>query len=630
MDDSNLPRRFIRDSEGKFTLNPAFKEVTTKEGEPAQYPHPVHPNDVVDPCILVHQRAMEIFKNSYPNPFIGDENRSSRNWDQWGDVPRCRLELRMCELSASIRDKKAWQEKMKNPEIMAKWRHEALNQPFPERRSAYVPEWRLDAGMVDYVLEELDGYAKLIDADTGIEVACYERIWKSDALVPASLRQRLLDAVFALEDVPELEKDWHPGSNGQVLDLVHPSLYPVVYERTQERNTTQAIRAEIPSYRAFSDAETQFYSHKYTWLPSDFHISDDGTACLAQGTYINNLHPEHHVELYQVIDELVTLAVLMFERVLSDLKRPLSKQRMITEVEIRPHKQGHELVPGTWDSVYMAEPWGILGAPDNMEKDPNWTEEETEEWFRNLPKKFPEALPKYDGALDVVKKKVSLKGGDIQIIVKLANIVLTPENPSYPGGNWHVKGKYYDEFNITESRLKFRTSTVEPMYDGQDDCMHYHELRYGARSHMPGSLYLLPEYIPTQVRFGDQTPPPKVLPFQLSDPTKPGYRKILAFFLINPDRRIPSTSTVAPQQYEWIADAVRSSGISERLPAELIDDILEYVQMFTFTSEEAQGFRKELMEERSTLVQKHNTEMFHVGFNMCMAEAMLTALSSEH
>lgn len=29
----------------------------------------------------------------------------------------------------------------------------------------------------------------------------------------------------------------------------------------------------------------------------------------------------------------------------------------------------------------------------------------------------------------------------LQVIVKLANIVLTPENPSYEGGTWHVEGQ---------------------------------------------------------------------------------------------------------------------------------------------------------------------------------------------
>lgn len=31
--------------------------------------------------------------------------------------------------------------------------------------------------------------------------------------------------------------------------------------------------------------------------------------------------------------------------------------------------------------------------------------------------------------------------GRLQIIVKLANIHLTPEQPEYPGGSWHVEGQ---------------------------------------------------------------------------------------------------------------------------------------------------------------------------------------------
>ncbi len=28
----------------------------------------------------------------------------------------------------------------------------------------------------------------------------------------------------------------------------------------------------------------------------------------------------------------------------------------------------------------------------------------------------------------------------VQVIVKLANIVLTPDKPTYPAGSWHVEG----------------------------------------------------------------------------------------------------------------------------------------------------------------------------------------------
>lgn len=56
---------------------------------------------------------------------------------------------------------------------------------------------------------------------------------KSDTLMTENLRQDLLSAVKILEDVPEGEKDWHPGSDNKVLDLVHPLLYPLVYGKSR-------------------------------------------------------------------------------------------------------------------------------------------------------------------------------------------------------------------------------------------------------------------------------------------------------------------------------------------------------------------------------------------------------------
>lgn len=60
-------------------------------------------------------------------------------------------------------------------------------------------------------------------------------------------------------------------------------------------------------------------------------------------------------------------------------------------------------------------------------------------YYDRQPKKWPDSKPAYCGGLDGVKKTISLRG-TLQLIVKLANIVLTPENPDYPGGKWHVEG----------------------------------------------------------------------------------------------------------------------------------------------------------------------------------------------
>lgn len=54
-------------------------------------------------------------------------------------------------------------------------------------------------------------------------------IWQDDSCVPASLCQKLMKHVETMRNVPDNQKDWHPGSNEQVLDLVHPSMFPLRY-----------------------------------------------------------------------------------------------------------------------------------------------------------------------------------------------------------------------------------------------------------------------------------------------------------------------------------------------------------------------------------------------------------------
>ena len=86
----------------------------------------------------------------------------------------------------------------------------------------------LTEAQVRYVIAELGHYAALRDAPAGIEVSAVDGVWQSDTLVGERLRSRLREAVRVLEEVPEAERDWHPGSDGQVLDLVHPSLFCLV------------------------------------------------------------------------------------------------------------------------------------------------------------------------------------------------------------------------------------------------------------------------------------------------------------------------------------------------------------------------------------------------------------------
>ena len=65
---------------------------------------------------------------------------------------------------------------------------------------------------------------------------------KSDKLVSDDLHKALLKAFQILKTDQADSPDWHPNSNDRVQDLVHPSMYPLVYQETPIRTWN------LPSY----------------------------------------------------------------------------------------------------------------------------------------------------------------------------------------------------------------------------------------------------------------------------------------------------------------------------------------------------------------------------------------------
>jgi hypothetical protein len=111
----------------------------------------------------------------------------------------------------------------------------------------------------------------------------------------------------------------------------------------------------------------------------------------------------------------------------------------------------------------------------------------------------------------------------------------------------------------------------------------------------------------------------RVSPFSLADRSKPGHRKILAFFLIDPNRRIISSANVPPQREDWcdeFTDAI-NEGLSSRFPVELQDMVREHCDFAPISMDEAKAYRLELMEERSAYADGGNS-LFEGGeFNLC-------------
>ncbi|KAF8797381.1 hypothetical protein BYT27DRAFT_7125785 [Phlegmacium glaucopus] len=111
----------------------------------------------------------------------------------------------------------------------------------------------------------------------------------------------------------------------------------------------------------------------------------------------------------------------------------------------------------------------------------------------------------------------------------------------------------------------------------------------------------------------------QVQPFSLADPTKPGHRKILALFLVDPNLPILSTANVPCQQRDWWRDYIGQLGTGlDRLPVELQDAVFNGVtDDFPFGLDEAKDLRLELMDERKIFSIKQDGAFQGTEFSLC-------------
>lgn len=510
-------------------------------------------------------------------------------------------------------------------------------------------------------IDELQAKAGLYEETGLVPVFDYSAcVVKSDTILDSELTQKLIDAVKPLENVPGDAQDWHPGSDGKVLDLVHPSMWPLVFGRThilpdREIGLDDCLQAigtgeviphpsgtEPQKASGFWDTfNRDNFSFNFQWLPCNVEIGPDGRASVK--SYINNLHPVTHKHVYPVIEDFITKSLpawdlvyrwprqLHFQRLQTmtahvDCQtpdicdryscaphcRPLSDDEAPRDEDEVYHEGYEESERGQLDLLWFYANHPMLGLPGAQHLD------------------F--TLPKVRGS-DVRTESFFDGKKNIQVIVKLANIHLNPWNPTYDGGSWHIEGEanehicatalyYYDNENITESKLSFRTSC-----NREDLCMELgveqNDMRSIARtfaveeSHGASTLQDVGAVLtrPGRAVFFPNLFLHKVEPFELKDKTKPGHRKILAMFLVDPAVPIISTANCPPQQRHWW-DGEHQVRHGMRLPPEVGEMVLQNVD-FPYDEAEARRVRERLMEERKMVQGDFVNTLSGIEFNFC-------------
>ncbi|KAF2158075.1 hypothetical protein K461DRAFT_274318 [Myriangium duriaei CBS 260.36] len=571
-------------------------------------------------------------------------------------------ERRLCQAINLLTDKPEWRRKVFDEDISQKWRREIVSDQdvgFSDR-------------MFDFCLAELQDKAGW-HKESGIIRVLDDRfaVVKSDTIVSADLHQSFKAVVpCLLEDIPQALQDWHPGSNDQVLDLVHPSLFPLVYGRSKilpDRTTgiSDCLRdagkgevlATILETGSGRSTDEHRISHEFQWLPTDFEFTPNGVRALS---YINNLHPTHQRELYPLIEKLVDAAIPMWSEVLSFTRidrneiqtRFLDREAQYDYVEgtgaeavrarwVRDGMPGRvredeaevsgdsgesadEDVPDAWDIA----PWDY---PDEFPGD--WEQDyphRTRLLIPPEPREYAEFKKTVDDTVKLYPLEEEFASEGLQVIVKLANIVLTPDSPDYAGGSWHVEGMlnekicatalyYYDSQNITDSYLAFRTDmdSDELVYGAPQGDYSGLETIFGIKNEekavqdigrvltREGRMLAFPNVVQH-----------KVAPFSLLDKTRPGHRKIVALFLVAPDRRIISTSNIPPQRKDWWAEGMLQTLLG-KVPPETAQQIINDVEHFPISMDDAKKLRLELMEERKKRDSYEEDAREDTAFSFC-------------
>lgn len=469
---------------------------------------------------------------------------------------KCLEELNMMKLSQEIRSKPNWNEKIFKPEIVAKWKKEAQG---------------LSLEAIEYVIDEVKYLATL--KGSKIEAGPVQGTWVASDLIDETTLSRLKQLVEPLDKAPE--KDFHPGSDELVVDLVHPSLYCYVEDKSILINAHTIGKQFMPSGKTPGE---------YRWLPSEVSCDESGTISI--DSYINNLHPIQHKNLYLVLGEILQKFIPMFNRSLTDIAN--WKSSAVIDLSAFNWYGGEEFI---------------------FEEGSESEGEAYREWQRNR-HFLPVPVPKFEPP-EAPKNVVDLKEEKLQVIFKLANIELTPEKSKYRGGTWHVEGieeerivatgiYYYEVENVTESKLHFRQSITDPNYE-QDDRRGVYEI-YGLENEAPMNQkigYFKAEQgkcivFPNAYQH-------RVAPFELLDKTKPGFRKILVFFLVDPTVKVISTHNVLPQQQEW-------KDVEPHQPAD---------KRYVMTREEAESMREKLMFERKYYRDEVEKEVYEREFSLC-------------
>ncbi|KAJ5267619.1 Protein of unknown function DUF4246 [Penicillium angulare] len=490
-------------------------------------------------------------------------------------------EKAMVDVMEDLTDIPGWWNKIHDFNTAKEWKDMAL------KKGTDITE-----NMAEWIIDELKFKAMIYEVNHA--VALYNGdITKSDTNVPKSIIEELRCATRTLEtNHPDLQF-YQPGSLSKQRDLLAMALYPLIYGRSRIlpdkligldealRYAGQGETIPIPqetgitrediAWRVYerSDIQVRPYSRNFQALPTDWKLGDDGKWHIT--TYINNLHPVKHRNIYDLIERAFNCLIPQWNMTMTPLKDMLHSRARIEyhKAEYYPvSKEVLDSVPQIKDreaqSEYYerVEKWRMAhfrSIQPDVDKFVPWAVPHC------MMSKLPEDLPAPVRIEQGVNLNNNYKERGLQVITRLMGVDLTPDDPYYET-YWHVEGQMnehicaaafltYDSDNMEEPSMEFRNIVdVDALTAVEHDPNDFTWLKqvFGMENGEPaiqhsGSIRC---QIGRTVMF-PSTVQHRLTKFELKDKTKSGSTRALVFYLVDPNIRIISTGNIPPQRLDW-------------------------------------------------------------------------------
>ena len=241
--------------------------------------------------------------------------------NEWeGDILTAK-ELAMLDLINTITDRPNWNRTIFDGQIIDQWREDAMSS------SSLINDktWA-------WCLQELQDKARQFDQDGRLVVFnTSSGVCKSDTAISSGLGIKLSNSVDLLSHQAIPEK-----SDSTLVNLVDPSLFPLVYGRTkvlvgggpcglEEKawsscGTEDLVVPEVPQL-VTEGSNWSFYgcqyiwSSKFQWLPCEVQFTGPpGSSDVRISSYINNLHPRNR-ECYAAIEIVISSSIKQWNEI---------------------------------------------------------------------------------------------------------------------------------------------------------------------------------------------------------------------------------------------------------------------------------------------------------------------------